>query len=121
MDAYLSHHGHHFSKAMVEWAVDMMRDRSGNKVQSLEKRQLDERFAKFGIELKRNDGYYDALYVWCMARSDYYGSSITDELHHLLFVKDYIDDPDGNPTRAFDEFMANCIAKGVSIPWEDMI
>ena len=37
------------------------------------------------------------------------------------YVKDYIDDPDGNPTRAFDEFYVNCIAKGIDIPWGDVI
>ena len=36
-------------------------------------------------------------------------------------IYDYIDDPDGNQTRAFDEFYVNCLAKGIDIPWEDMI
>ncbi len=56
-----------------------------------------------------------------MAMSDFFGSSIKDEAHLALFVKDYTDDPDGNPTRAFDEFYINSIAKGVDIPWEDLI
>lgn len=29
MDDYLSSYGYHFSKAMCEWAVSMMRDRNG--------------------------------------------------------------------------------------------
>lgn len=121
MDAYMASHGRHFSKPMLEWAVSMMRDRNGKKMQAPEKKQLDDTLKNYGIELERNKGYYDALYVWCMAKSDYMGSSITDEVHLALFVKDYIDDKDGNPTRAFDEFYINCIAKGVDIPWEDMI
>ena len=32
MEPYLSAHGHHFSKPMLEWAVGMMRDRNGKKV-----------------------------------------------------------------------------------------
>ena len=71
--------------------------------------------------MSRTEGYYDGIYVWCMGTSDYLGSSIVDEQRLAMFVKDYIDDIDGNKTRAFDEFYINCIAKGVDIPWEDMI
>ena len=121
MDAYLSAHGRHFSKPMLEWAVSMMRDLMGKRQNVPEKKQLDETLKTYGVELSRNKGYYDALYVWCMAKSDYMGSSIQDDAHLALYIKDYIDDPDGNPTRAFDEFYINCIAKGVDIPWEDVI
>ena len=121
MDAYLSAHGHHFSKAMYEWAVGMMRDLNGKKVQPVDKQRLDNALQANNATLKRTEGYYDPMYVWCMATSDYLGSSITDEMHLARFVHDYIDDPDGNPTRAFDEFYINCLAMGIDIPWEDMI
>lgn len=121
MDAYLANHGRHFSKPMLEWAVSMMRDRKGAKMSVPEKKKTDEVLRSFGVELERNKGYYDATYVWCMAKSDYLGSSLQDDAHLALFVKDYIDDKDGNPTRAFDEFYINCIAKGIDIPWEDVI
>ena len=121
MDAYLAAHGHHFSKPMLEWAVGMMRDREGKKVQLVDKKTVDEKLKTYGVELKRTEGYYDPQYVWCMAKADYFGSSITDEIRMAMFVRDYIDDPDGNSTRPFDEFYINCIAKGVDIPWEDMI
>lgn len=121
MDAYLASHSHHFSKPMLEWAVGMMRDRKGNKVNLPERKQLDEILRSNNVVLERTDGYYDPLYVWCVARTDYFGSSIVDDLHMARFVADYLGDPDGNPTRAFDEFVANCMAKGVDIPWEDLI
>lgn len=121
MDAYLAAHGRHFSKPMLEWAVDMMRDRNGKKVQIVEKKKLDETLKTYGVELKNNEGYYDPIYVWCMAKADYYGSSITDDIRMSMYIKDYLDDPDGNPTRAFDEFYTNCVAKGIDVPWEDMI
>jgi len=121
MDAYLATHGHHFSKPMLEWAVGMMEDRNGKKVNLPERKQLDEILRTHGVVLKGNGGYYDPLYVWCMARADYFGSSITDDLHMARYVGDYLNDPDGNPDRAFDEFYANCMAKGVDVPWEDMI
>ena len=121
MDAYLSAHGHHFSKPMLEWAVGMMRDRKDKKISVPEKKTLDEQMKAYGIEIRHSEGYYDSLYAWCMAKADYLGSSIADDVHHALFVKDYMDDPDGNPTRAFDEFYINCIAKGIDIPWADVI
>lgn len=121
MDAYLSNHGHHFSKPMLEWAVGMMKDREGKKMQVIEKKKLDEMLDAYGVKLKRTEGYYDAVYVYAMAKSDYYGSSLDDEIRLAKYVGDYTNDPDGNPTRAFDEFYINCMAKGIDIPWEDMI
>lgn len=121
MDAYLSNHGHHFSKPMLEWAVGMMKDREGKKVQVIDKKKLDEMLDAYGVKLKRTEGYYDAVYVYAMAKSDYYGSSLDDEIRLAKYVGDYTNDPDGNPTRAFDEFYINCMAKGIDIPWEDMI
>ena len=121
MDAYLSNHGHHFSKPMLEWAVGMMKDREGKKVQVIEKKKLDEMLDAYGVKLKRTEGYYDPIYVYAMAKADYYGSSLDDEIRLAKYVGDYTNDPDGNPTRAFDEFYINCMAKGIDIPWEDMI
>ena len=121
MDAYMASPGRHFSKPMLEWAVSKMQDRKGNKIPAPDRKMVEDRLKSFGIELEHDKGYYDATYVWNMAKADYMGSSIVDEAHLARFVKDYIDDPDGNPTRAFDEFYINCIAKGVDIPWEDMI
>jgi hypothetical protein len=72
------------------------------------------------IELKNNVGY-DAVYVYCMAMADYYGSSLADKQHVVLFVRDYLDDPDGTPTRAMDEYMGRCIGAGKPIIWEDVL
>lgn len=121
MDAYLASHGRHFSKPMLEWAVSMMKDRKGSKMEKPDSKKVEDTLSAFNITLERKNGYYDAAYVWSMAKSDYLGSSIVDESHLARYVKDYIDDPDGNPTRAFDEFYINCTAKGIDIPWEDMI
>lgn len=121
MDAYMASHGRHFSKPMLEWAVGMMKDRKGNKVTLPDKKQLDQILVSYGVKVDRSEGFYDPLYVWCMAKADYFGSSLVDDMHMARYVKDFIDDPDGNPTRAFDEFYVNCVAKGVDIPWEDMI
>ena len=121
MDAYLSSHGRHFSKPMLEWAVSMMEDRNGEKVKVPDVKQVKEKLKAYGLELKNDKGFYDCAYVYAMALADYWGSSLQDEPHLLKYVKDYIDDPDGNKTRAFDEFYINCIAKGIDFPWEELI
>ena len=121
MEAYLSNHGRHFSKPMLEWAVSLMKDRKGNTPNVTEKKVFDDLMKAYGQQLKRTEGFYDGPYVWAMATSDYLGSSISDEQHLAKYVSDYIDDVDGNATRAFDEFYINCIAKGIDIPWKDLI
>jgi hypothetical protein len=121
MDAYLSNHGRHFSKPMLEWAVGMMEDRNGKPVSIVEKKEFDEMMKSYGQKLSKRAGYYDGQYVHAMARADYMGSSINDDQHLAAYVADYINDIDGNPTRAFDEFYVNCMAKGIDIPWKDLI
>lgn len=121
MDAYLAAHGRHFSKPMLEWACSMMKDRNNRPGELIDNKRFDDLMRSYSQTLERRDGYYDGPYVWAMAKSDYFGSSIRDEQHLAMYVKDYIDDIDGNPTRAFDEFYMNCTAKGIDIPWGDMI
>ena len=121
MDAYLSRHGYHFSKAMFTWAVSMMEDRNGDPARLVDKERVDQILSANNVTVKNKTGYYDVAYVYNMARNDYFGSSITDEAHLSKFVKDYLDDKDGSKTRAFDEFYAKTIALGIDIPWADMI
>lgn len=120
MDAYLSNYGWHFSKALCEWAVSRMKKKNGEKLTPHTKQKVDEILAQHNIQLENNEGY-DAVYVMNMARADYLGSSIIDEPRLALFVKDYLDDPDGSPTRAMDEFYASTIAKGTPIIWTEMM
>ena len=38
-----------------------------------------------------------------------------------MFVKDYVDDRDGSPTRAFDEFYIKTVALGIPVFWDEML
>ena len=120
MREYMSFHGRHFSKPLYEWAVGMMENRDGGKVKPVDKEVFSDKMKANGVTLK-NDKGYDGPYVWCMATADYLGSSITDEMHLARFVHDYLDDPDGSPTRAFDEFYAKTLALGTPIVWEEVL
>ena len=119
-EEYTDQFGCHFSKRLCDWAVSMMRDRNGNRLQPMTKEQADEFMRSHGVTLKNGKGY-DAAYVLQMARADYYGSSITDDARLALFVRDYLDDPDGSPTKAFDHFVVDCRAKGEPVFWDSMI
>ena len=120
MDAYLSNYGRHISKPMYLWAVSMMRDRNGKKAKPAEKDEVRKTLESYGAVVK-NDRAYDVPYVYMMAKMDYFGSSIPDESHLAMFVQDYLDDPDGSDTRAFDELYVKTIALGIPIDWEDVI
>lgn len=120
MDAYLSNYGHHFSRKMCEWAIGNMRNAEGKKIVMRPKEQIDSLLRSNNIELK-NDKGYDAVFSFHMCVSDYLGSSVVDEAHALLYVKDTLDDKDGYDGIVFDRFIADCYAKGVPIIWEDMI
>jgi len=114
-------YGCHFSKKLYTFAVSGMRDRNGNKIPLMEKEKVTEFLANNGVTLK-NDKGYDAAYVLAMGYADYYGSSIPqDDNHKALFVRDFLDDPDGTKTKAFDHFVVDCRAKGEPIFWEEMI
>ena len=116
-EEYTDQFGCHFNKKLYEWAVSMMKDRNGNRIQPMQKEQVTEFLRVNGVTLK-NDKGYDAAYVHAMAKADYYGSSISDDIHLALFVRDFLDDPDGTKTKAFDHFVVDCRAKGEPIFWD---
>ena len=119
-EEYVEQYGYNFNRKLYEFAISLMRDRSGNKMNAMTKEQVEEWLKTQGVSLNNNKGY-NAAYILAMAKSDYFGSSIKDNIHLALFVKDYIDDIDGNPERAFDGFVMSCRAKGEPIDWQDMI
>lgn len=120
MAEYLSTYGWHFSKRMAEWAISMMKDRNGASVRMKDKATIDESLKAQGVDTKSIVGY-DAVYVEAMARSDYFGNSITTEMQLWKFIGDYLNDKDGYDGVALTRFHADCIAKGMPIYWEEML
>lgn len=120
MEEYIGEYGRHFNSRLYEFAVSLMEDRDGKSVKPVEKEKVDAFLKSNGIELKNNLGH-DAAYVFSMAKADFSGSSIADEKHLALFVKDYLDDVDGSETRAFDEFFIKTVALGIPIFWDEML
>lgn len=117
---YMATYGAHFSKKMCEWAVGMMKDGGGNRIEPWTKEQVDTLLAKYGVTLD-NDKGYDKVYVANMCKADFLDSSVTDEAHLALYVKDLLDDPDGYDGMVFNRFMMDCIGNGTPVMWEDML
>lgn len=119
MTHYLNYYGWHFNKKMCEFAVDNMR-KDNQKIVCYNKQKVEELLTKFNIQIKNNI-MYDAVYVANMLKADMYNSSIPDERHLMLGVKDYLDDEDGYESIAFSRYYMDTIKKGIPIEWEDMI
>ena len=90
------------------------------RIEPLTKEYVEEMLKKFGVKIE-NDKGYDCVYAANMAKADYYKSSITDEQHLAMFVKDYLDDVDSYDGLPLTRFYADCIGKGVPIEWEDYL
>ena len=120
MQSYMIHYGKHFSKRMYEWAVSMMYKEDGSRITPITKDTFEDKLNQYGIILENNT-LYDGMYVYSMASSDFYGSSLADEAHLMYYVKDYVDDPDAADGFIFNRFYADCCLKGEPINWEEMI
>ena len=117
---YFMNYGKNFNEKMCRFAVSMMRDRKGNKVEMVKKDDLEKKLKENKIEIE-NDVMYNGVYVYAMCMADFMGSSIEDEKHALLYVKDYIDDQDAADGQVFNRFFADCVNAGIPIDWAEMI
>lgn len=116
MKNYLKYYGEHFNKKLCEFAVGKMKH--GKPV--VKKEQVDDILNKYGVKLERNE-LCDYVYVYNMGYNDFLGSSIIDERHLALYVKDVIDDKDGYDGIVFNRWYADMVVQGIPIEWEEML
>lgn len=116
MKRYLKYYGEHFNKKLCDFAVSKMKHGKS----PVSKEKVDEILAKHSINLKHNE-LYDYVYVYNMGNNDFMGSSIMDEKHLALYVKDVIDDEDGYDGIVFNRWYADTVIQGIPIEWEDML
>lgn len=121
---YLSNYGWHFNKKSCDYATKLMRRKNPatnklEKIDQLQKDQVDEILTKNGVTIENNKGY-DYVYVFHMAKADFWKSSIEDEKHLALFVKDMIDDPDQEPGFVFRRWYSDMICAGEPIEWSEL-
>lgn len=108
---YLRYYGPHFNKKLCDFACMNLQKKDYTK------EKLDTLLQSHSIYLK-DAKLYDHVYLanWC--KSVLYGSSIVDEKHILLFLKD-IFEKEGD--LIFNKWYADSAKKGIPIEWEDMI
>ena len=116
MKRYLKYYGEHFNKKLCEFAISKMKHGKT----SIHKEKVDEVLSKYSVDLKHNK-LYDYVYVYNMGNNDFLGSSIIDERHLALYVKDVIDDEDGYDGIVFNRWYADTVIQGIPIEWEDML
>lgn len=120
---YLRNYGPHFNRKLFEFAVYNMTKWIDGKEQNIKimtKESVHEILQNNGIEIK-NGQLYDCAYVANMCKADFLGSSIIDERHLAMYVKDVIDDIDAPDGLVFNRFYADCCYKGIAIDWEEML
>ena len=88
--------------------------------QPVQKEKVDEMLSKYNIDIKYNE-LYDYVYVYNMGNNDFLGSSIPDERHLAMYVKDVIDDEDGYDGIVFNRWYADTVSNGIPIEWEEML
>lgn len=120
---YMRNYGPHFNRKLFEFAVSMMTkevDGEERKIVPYSKEEVDNILKLQGVKVERNQ-LYDAAYVANMGKADFLGSSIPDEYHLALYIKDVIDDIDADDGFVFNRWYADMSYSGIAIDWEDML
>lgn len=125
MKAYLRNYGFSFSKKACEWAISLLRKENPStkkeeKIEPWNKEQVDELLKKHNITLENNVGY-NYVYVANMLRADKYKSSIPDEQHLAMGIKDVIDDVDASPRLVFKQWITKMDDDGEPIEWSEIM
>lgn len=125
MNSYLAAYGWHFSKKACEEAVSNMRKinpATGKKerIEPMTKEKVDELLSRYNVELEYNT-LYDYVYTANQGLADMYKSSVPDEHHLALYVKDVIDDPDNKGGQVFRKWFASEIGNGRPVEWDDIM
>lgn len=120
---YMRNYGPHFNRKLFEFAVSKMTKRVDGvekKITPLKKEDVDNIMRMNNVEVRRGQ-LYDCAYVANMCKADFLGSSIIDERHLAMYVRDVIDDVDAPDGLVFNRFYADCCYSGVAIDWEEML
>lgn len=124
MVKYLAYNGPHFNKDLHDFAVSHMTKKVNGRevsIQPYTKEEVDELLKQYGVNLKNKDTLYDYVYAANMCKADLLGSSVPDERHLAMYVKDVVDDIDGYDGIVFNRWYADMCRKGIPIDWADMI
>ena len=94
--------------------------KNGKRITPYTKEQVDNLLTAHKIVLSRNKGY-DYVFVANMGKADYLGSSIIDDQHLALYIKDTIEDEDAGDGTTMRRWYATMVSNGEVIDWEDFV
>lgn len=122
---YLMRYGWHFNKRAYMYASDLMRKRNKQtekleKVPRYTKDEVDALLQRNNVQVEHKGGY-DYVYAAQMCRADLLGSSVPDEQHLALYIKDTCDDVDGGDGVVMRRWYASMVASGEPVEWEDLL
>lgn len=125
MRKYLQHYGWHFTRKACEFAIGLIRKKNAatgkmEKVEYMAKEQVDTMLTKAGITLENNYDY-DYVFLANLGKATLFKSSVADEQHLAMYVKDIIDNEnigDGEIMRQWD---ASMTARGIPVDWYEML
>ena len=125
MKRYINNYGFHFNKKAYEYAVKFIKKRNTKTnreeiIDAYTKDYVDKLLDNYQIELK-NKIMYDYVYTATMCKADYLGSSIEDEYHLALYIKDTVDDIDADSSTTFRRWMQTMIGNGIPIDWYEIL
>lgn len=125
MMEYLMENGWHFGKKASDFAASQMKKynpvtKQNELIKPYTKEEVEELLKKHNIKLENNQ-LYDCVYVANVAKADLLGSSIEDEKHLALYIKDEIDDVDRKEGVIMKMWYAMMYGNGKVIPWYDII
>ena len=120
LSIYMSHNGPHFNKECCEFAVAQMYIDEDEDFTPYTKDEVNTIIKRNNIKIKNNK-LYDATYVANMCKADYLGDSVPTEEHLAKYIKNTLDDPDGEEGLTFNRWIGDMKWLGIPIPWDDFI
>lgn len=122
---YLMRYGWHFNKQAYLYASDLMRKRNKQtekleKVPRYTKDEVDALLQRNNVQVEHKGGY-DYVYAAQMCRANLLGSSVPDEQHLALYVKDTCDDVGAGDGVVMRKWYASMVGSGEPVEWEDLL
>lgn len=118
---YISLYGHHFTKALCEFAVGLMTDDRDKQITPFTKSQIESVLSSQNIKLDYNK-LYDDVYVANMCKADFLGTAVpNDDTHLAKYIKCVIDDPDGYEGQVFNRWLSDIKGMNIPVDWSQFV
>lgn len=90
------------------------------KIEPYTKDQVEDLLKKYNVTIDDTSNY-DFVFIANMCKADYLKSSVPDEQHLALFVKDTLSDPDAGEGTTMRRWYATMVANGEMVEWNEML